>query len=187
MRIIPLIFVLAIACGFVSGQGVSKTYKDEVYPVSFSLPSTWGIEKSSDPRSRVVATSDGGRGLDILDLGVSNARGNERTPSSTMVKLFLEDRPDLLQSIADSLYRDARIHQKGKTYLGNQDAFFLVYGGEYRTTTERFLMRSYLVQTLFEGNVYAFTFTTSEDRFERMLPTFKEIASSVVFVPTRLR
>ena len=102
------------------------------------------------------------------------------------LSLFLEERPDLIQTIVDGAVRNGRIVEKGPTYLANKDAFYVIYEGEYRTPSETFMIKTYFIETLFEGNVYALTFTTSKEGFAQSYSTFKEIATMFGLVPTQI-
>lgn len=164
----------------------STDFNDPVYPFSISYPRSWKSTGRSDAKIRLEVISENGNGEANFVVAVTPAKGSEKISASKFVKLFLEERPDLIQTIVDGAVRNGRIVEKGPTYLANKDAFYVIYEGEYRTPSETFMIKTYFIETLFEGNVYALTFTTSKEGFAQSYSTFKEIATMFGLVPTQI-
>jgi len=178
-----LILVLALSA---FAQTRDTVFNDPVYPFSISFPQSWKSTGRSDSKIRLEVISDYGNGIANFVVAVSPAKGSENVPASKFVKLMLEDRADLIQVIVDGSVRNGKIVEKGPTYLANQDALYVIYEGEYRTPSDTFFVKTYFIETLFEGNVYALTFTTSKEAFPRSHETFKDIATNFGLVPTKI-
>ena len=186
IRITFTILCLLILVPSAFAQNRDTVFNDPVYPFSLSFPQSWKSTGRSDSQIRLEVISDYGNGLANFVVAVSPAKGSEKVPASTFVKLMLDDRPDLLQVIVDGAVRNGKIVEKGRTYLANKDALYVIYEGEYRTPSDTFFVKTYFIETLFEGNVYAITFTTSKEGFPRSHETFKDIASNFGLIPTKI-
>lgn len=188
MKLLFSIFVMIVVSATSSpAQSADTAYRDSVYPFSVTFPPSWKKSVSSRPEIRVEVISDYGKGLANFAVAVTPVKGGEKATATQFVRLFLEGRPEVIEAITNATYRNAKVLSKGRTFLANQDAFYIIFEGEYKALDETFEMKSYLIETLFEGSVYAITFTTSKEDFERSLPVFKEIATSFGLIPSKIR
>lgn len=180
-----LICLFFALCKINSAQD-NLVYKDTKFPFSISYPKDWKEVEKSHPQVRLEVISQSGDGTANFNISVTEVKGSENVSSANYVKLFLKDNPELINAIAKKLLSDAKVISSGKTYLSNQEAFFVIFEGSYKTLDEITYVKLYQLQMLYEGRIYTLAFGALKEEFDTYFPTFKTIASSFGVLPTKV-
>lgn len=161
-------------------------YKDEKFPFLISYPRNWKQVEKSHPQIRLEVISENGEGTANFNISVNEVKGSENVSPANFVKLFLKDNPELINVMVKKLLPDGKVVSSGQTYLSNQEAFFVIYEGTYKTLDETSNFKGYVLEMLYEGKIYILAFGSLKEEFDKYLPTFKNIAASLGVLPTKI-
>jgi hypothetical protein len=151
-------------------------YRDSRYLFSAHYPKTWTTVPISHPQTRFKVRSENGFDDYSINIGSSDSLKN-MTPKE-FVEMMNETDP--LESVRPYL-PDVVLLKKGNSYLSNQEAFFFVYKGVFKSAGVELSVTIMQWQTIKYGNVYTLTCRAETERFETMLPVFQKILFGFVF------
>ena len=82
-----------------------------------------------------------------------------------------------MQEKMRSVIPDATVIKSDKTFLSNQDAFYMIIKSTFRSFETEVSMKMLQIQTIKNGYSYTVTCRARQDRFDEMLPFFQVITS----------
>jgi len=185
---LPLTLVLTLlVCIQVFGQQAETKYtvfQDEQFPYSIKYPDSWIKIAPSDPQVRFRILNNLGHGTAQIGITVAYRKQNEQFAPGEYVSGIIE-RPQLIQAIISQSMGDAKILSSGKTFLSNQEAFFVRSEGVIKSLDQVSEIEQYQVIMLLEGNQYILHFADTKANFDKDFPEFESIVSTFSVRPVK--
>lgn len=178
-----LVISLLLGTAVFSQNAANTVFNDPQGLFSLTVPSTWRIKKT--PREDMQFEASRGADLAFEYVGIS-ARplpGGEKLTPTAYANVLLQGKPEYWQTLADSIYSDAKIISQGAAKLGKEDAIFLITEGTVEFEKTKFLERTFTVGCLYQGKVISISFSAASSKFQSVLPEYKKMAASLVFTP----
>lgn len=157
-------------------DGDFLVHRDNRYLFSAHYPKTWRTVPISNPQTCFKVRSE--NGFDDYSISVVSSDSFKSMTPREFVEMM--NKTDPLESLRAYL-PDAVLLRKGKSYLSNQDAFFFVYKGVFKSAGLEVPVTVMQWQTIKHGNLYTLTCRAETERFETMFPVFQTILYGFVF------
>lgn len=183
---LAVIFILIFCCAVFGQQAtsVATIYQDEQFPFSIRYPNSWTKITPSAPQVRLRILNNFRRGTAQIGVTVSYRKQNESFAPGEYVKGIIV-RPALIEAIISQSMTDAEIITSGKTFLSDQEAFFVKSKGNIKSLDQVRAIVQYQVVMLLEGNQYILHFSDTAANFDRDFPAFEAIAATFSVRPVK--
>jgi hypothetical protein len=184
-KIFILSILLTLAFGYAHGKDMKDliTHRDKNYKYSISYPRSWASVTTTHEATRFKIVSNNGKGEDDFSINVRYVDELKKETPKEFVDIFKANLNESTQSFKKTLL-NFKIIQHDKTFISNQEAYYLIATFIYRSMGFEIPMKMIQVHTASKGFLYVVTARTTQDRFDSMLPTYKVMMTGFVIHPT---
>ncbi len=164
-----------------SNESEIVIYRDKNFPYSVWHPKSWVNSPISNPYTRFKIISMNGEGNADFNINIVPS-DNPKATAQGYVNYMLKH-PEYVDKLIDKSVPGAKIIDRGKTYLSNHEAFYILSEGLYRYLSTQYHMKIYQISTYIDEYSYTLTFRCPVNEFDSYIDTFNYMARSFVVVP----
>jgi hypothetical protein len=184
-KIFIMSILLTFTFGYAHGRDMKTlvTHRDKNYKYSFSYPKSWASVTTTHEGTRFKIVSNNGHGNDDFMINVNYFDELKKQTPKEYVDFIKTNFNELTQA-AEKALPNYKIIERDKTFISNQEAYYSIATFTFRSMGNEIPMKMIQVQTVKLGFAYTVTARTSAERFDSMLPTYKEMMMGFVIYPT---